>query len=330
MTSFDAAPLAPPVASLGSLVAPGRFGAGPRGNGSGNGSGSGREVLVRVARSLQGAMVYLESQAPAGPRERVRALALPVTPASPSSPGAPQELIYRAVVPSVSPGMEAIYVPLVVRGAEEMRGAPLRIDAAALPLPVAPVAPVAEVAEAPQASLAPPPAMELIAHVRASLPRLTSFGATPEGLQLAFYIQDGEWSGPRVRARYRTEGGDWLLVRRDGVGIPNARATLETEDGALLYYQLTGTVELGPNGYERALANDFDRVAPLSIVGKIATSSPRWSWLNRLTLVGAGTVDLKNAVVQYDVYSLTCDPSLLAPSPSPRPRPRPKPGDVEK
>jgi hypothetical protein len=254
-------------------------------------------VLVRVARGLQGAMVYLESQPPAGPRERVRALALPT---STRSAREPDLLTYRAVLPPSPTGSEAVYVPLVVRGAEEIRGAPVRLDAAA-----------PAQAKGGAASSAPPPAMELLAHVRASLPRLTVFGATPEGLQLAFYVEEGEWSGPRVRARYRAEGGDWMLVRRDGVGIPNARATLETEDGALLYYQLTGTVELGPNGYERALANDFDDLAPLSIVGKIATASPRWIWLNRLTLVGAGTVDLKNAVVRYDVYSITCDPSLL-------------------
>jgi hypothetical protein len=154
--------------------------------------------------------------------------------------------------------------------------------------------------------------MELLAHVEAKLPKATLFGKTPEGVRIAFYIAEGRWDGPRIRAQYRSEGGDWMLVREDGVGIPNARATLETDDGALLYYELTGTVDLGPNGCASVLANTAPEVAPLSVVAKITTASERWGWLNRLTIVGAGVVKLKTGTAIYDIYSIGCaEPSLF-------------------
>ena len=281
--------VAAPVAALGGLVPSGRID-----------SLAAREVIVTVARAALGTRVYLESQPQGGPSERIRAFALP-------TPAGSQKRAYRAVLPPLPPGAEGIYVPLAVQDGREIRGEALRL---ASPTSVdargrAMASPALGAKDVPPAL----PAMELLAHVEARLPKATIFGATPEGVQLAFYITEGRWIGPRIRAHYRSEGGDWMLVRKDGVGIPNARATLETDHGALLYYQLSGTVDLGDDGYARVLANDFPDVAPLSVVGKIATSSERWSWLNRLTIVGAGLVKLKTGNVCYDIYSIGCDPS---------------------
>jgi hypothetical protein len=149
--------------------------------------------------------------------------------------------------------------------------------------------------------------MELLAHVESNLPTFTVFGPTPEGLRLAFYISDGDWAGPRIQARYKSEGGDWIVVRRDGVAVPNARATLETSDGGLLYYELSGTIDLGPDGYARSLASDWPESAALSVVARISTSCENWKWLNRLTLVGAGIVNLKVGHTSYDLYSIQYD-----------------------
>jgi hypothetical protein len=38
-----------------------------------------------------------------------------------------------------------------------------------------------------------------------------------------------------MRGRLRPVGGDWLLIRTDGVGVLDVRATLELDNGAMIY-----------------------------------------------------------------------------------------------
>ncbi len=240
----------------------------------------GSDVIVELARAPIGTRVFLESLSPVGPRERVPAWAV----ASRAGEGKRR---YRAQLPW---GLDTAVVPIAIVGGRELRGEPVqRVE----------TPPAA--ASMGQARF--PVALELLAHAEAKLPTVTVFGATPEGVRMAFYIKEGRWSGPRINARYKSEGGDWLLVRKDGVAIPDLRATLETEDGALLFYRLTGTVDLGPDGYARTLDRDLPQSASLSVVSTVSTSSEHWSWLNRLTLVGVGVVDLRKGHVQYDLYS---------------------------
>ena len=252
----------------------------------------GEEVLIELAHAPLGTRVFLEAVKADGPRELIPALALPVHSGSDTR-------FYRAVLGSPASMADTALVPLAVIGGKELRGEPIGASA---PGPI----------ETPSPSAYPSAiALELFAHVDAELPRATIFGATPEGIRMAFYIKQGRWYGPRVRARYKSEGGDWLLVRKDGVAIPDVRATLETEDGALFYYRLTGTLDLGPDGYARTLANDLPKSVPISVVGQISTSNERWKWVNRQTFVGAGAVDLKAGRAQYDIYSVACNPAMF-------------------
>jgi hypothetical protein len=42
-------------------------------------------------------------------------------------------------------------------------------------------------------------------------------GPVPEGIRVNFYSAGGEVTGPRIRGKVRPVGGDWVIVRRDGV-----------------------------------------------------------------------------------------------------------------
>jgi hypothetical protein len=276
----------------------------------------GQQVLISLAGAPLGSRVFLESQPTSGPIERVRALALPLR----TGQSVPD---FRAILPPVRPGAPEVYVPVAIVDGKEIRGESFRRPEPSRSVVAQPIAVAREVTAAVvSASSAAPigagkeaglpfPAMELLAHVEADLPSATVFGATPEGVRIVFDIADGHWHGPRINARYKAEGGDWLVVRRDGVGIPNVRATLETIDGALLYYELTGNIDLGPGGYERILANEMPDVAPFSAFARVSTSSESWKWLNRLTLVAVGVVNLKIRRAIYDVYSVECDSAAL-------------------
>ncbi len=54
-------------------------------------------------------------------------------------------------------------------------------------------------------------------------------GPVAEGIRANFYVTSGEVSGPKMQGRLRPVGGDWLLVRTDGVGVLDVRATMELD-----------------------------------------------------------------------------------------------------
>jgi hypothetical protein len=131
-----------------------------------------------------------------------------------------------------------------------------------------------------------------------------SFGPVSDGLHITFYIASGEIRGPRVNARIRGEGGDWMLVRRDGVGVADVRITYETDDGALLLSRYYGIFDLGPGGYDRALRNEYDPVPPLVLAPQFVTSHPNWLWLNRLQCLAVGRVTMADLLVRFDLYAI--------------------------
>jgi Protein of unknown function (DUF3237) len=58
-------------------------------------------------------------------------------------------------------------------------------------------------------------------------------GPVGEDIRANVYVTAGEVSGPKMRGRIRPVGGDWLLIRPDGVGVLDVRATMELDNGAL-------------------------------------------------------------------------------------------------
>jgi hypothetical protein len=61
-------------------------------------------------------------------------------------------------------------------------------------------------------------------------------GAVPHGTRVIVPITSGHFEGPRLRGKILPGGGDWTLLRADGVLELDLRATLETDDGALVHF----------------------------------------------------------------------------------------------
>ncbi len=129
-------------------------------------------------------------------------------------------------------------------------------------------------------------------------------GPVPEGLRTNWYVTGGEVSGPRLRGIVRPVGGDWFILRTDGVGVLDVRATIETHDGALLYVAYSGVADLGEGGYERFLRGEASGVVPLRCAPRFQTAHPAYLWINRLQCLSIGQADLERAEVSYDVYAL--------------------------
>lgn len=170
-------------------------------------------------------------------------------------------------------------------------------------VPTPPQTPIEAVAPAADSRF--PFRMEFLGTVTARLDKNPEIiGETPEGLKVDWYITGGRVVGPRLNAVVRAEGGDWMTVRRDGIGDVNVRATLETHDGALISVRETGVFDLGENGYHRFLERQWPATPPLRTCPRFLTAHPGYLWLNRLECLGVGLVRMAELLVCYDLYAV--------------------------
>jgi hypothetical protein len=119
---------------------------------------------------------------------------------------------------------------------------------------------------------------------------LTALGDTPHGGRVIARVRGGTFEGDRLSGTVHDGGGDWLLMRADGVMTLDVRITLETTDGALIYMTYRG-MRHGPADVMERLAKGepvdpdayYFRVAP-----SFETSDERYTWLNKMLAVATG------------------------------------------
>jgi hypothetical protein len=115
-------------------------------------------------------------------------------------------------------------------------------------------------------------------------------GAVPHGTRVIVPITGGSFDGPRLRGKVLAGGGDWTLLRSDGVLELDLRITLETDDGALIYLTSFG-LRHGPPEVLAALARGesvdpsryYFRTAP-----RFETAASQYAFLNRLIAIASG------------------------------------------
>jgi len=129
-------------------------------------------------------------------------------------------------------------------------------------------------------------------------------GAVPHGTRVVAPIVGGSFEGPRLRGRVLIGGGDWTLLRSDGVLELDLRLTLETDDGALIYLSSFG-MRHGPPEVIAALARG-EEVDPASYyfrtTPRFETSHEKYTFLNRSLAVA--TADRKPAGPIYSIHEV--------------------------
>jgi hypothetical protein len=129
-------------------------------------------------------------------------------------------------------------------------------------------------------------------------------GEAPHGRRRIIPITGGRISGERVSGRVLAGGADWQIVRADGVAELDARYTIETADGALIYVANRG-VRHGPAEVLRKLAAG-EPVDPalyyMRTTPWFETGDTRYAWLNRIVCVATGA--RRAAAVELEVYEI--------------------------
>ena len=100
----------------------------------------------------------------------------------------------------------------------------------------------------------------------------------------------GQFEGPRLRGKVLPGGGDWTLLRADGVLELDLRVTLETDDGALIHMSSFG-LRHGPPEVIATLGRG-ESVDPSAYyfrtLVRFETGHPKYAFLNRLLAVSTG------------------------------------------
>jgi len=127
-------------------------------------------------------------------------------------------------------------------------------------------------------------------------------GVTPDGLRINWHVRQGSFVGPGLDAIVLPGAADWMRIRRDGVAIVSVQACFETREGVRVYGSYGGIFDLGPDGFARALRDEYDELPPVVVTPTYATADSRLEWLNRAQCIGVGRVDMTALRVEFDVY----------------------------
>ena len=146
--------------------------------------------------------------------------------------------------------------------------------------------------------------LEFVARVRADVGQPQELGTTLVGERRIVPIAGGEIEGPQIRGRILPGGADWQVVRPDGAAWLEARYTVETDDGALVYVRNLGVRHGPPEVLDRVRKGEpvdpseyYFRSTP-----RFESSHPRYEWLNLVVAVGSGA-RLADEVL-LDVYAV--------------------------
>jgi hypothetical protein len=129
-------------------------------------------------------------------------------------------------------------------------------------------------------------------------------GETPLGRRRIIGIRGGSFEGPRISGVVLPGGADWQIIRADGVAYLDARYTLQSVDGALVYVRNRGYRHGPPEVIERLARGEevdpalyYMRTTPW-----FETAAPQYAWLNRSICVGTGA--RRAAAVELDFYEV--------------------------
>jgi hypothetical protein len=134
------------------------------------------------------------------------------------------------------------------------------------------------------------PALRLLYTSSVELDPPMVVGGAPYGERRIIPIKGGAFAGPRLSGKVLPGGADWQVIRTDGVAELEARYTLETDDGALIYVLNRGIRSASKEVMERLARGEkvhpseyYFRTRPV-----FETGAPKYQWLHNIVAVATG------------------------------------------
>jgi hypothetical protein len=145
------------------------------------------------------------------------------------------------------------------------------------------------------------PQLEFIFDARVTVGAPLDLGDVGKGGRRIVPITGGDFTGPQLRGDVLPGGADWQVLRSDGVAELEARYTLRTGDGALIYVR-NHALRHGPPEILAALAAGRP-AAPESYYFRGATffetGAAPYAWLTRHIIVCSGQREPDTVILKF-------------------------------
>ncbi len=136
----------------------------------------------------------------------------------------------------------------------------------------------------------PEPKLEFIFEAKVTLDPAQEIGTTTYGKRRIIPITGGTFVGPNMKGIVIAGGADWQTVRADGTADLEARYTLKTDDGVLIYIQNKGIRHAKPDVLARMAKGE--KVNPSEYYMRTAASfevaEGKYAWLNKAVVISTG------------------------------------------
>ena len=119
--------------------------------------------------------------------------------------------------------------------------------------------------------------------------------AGPAGTRLIVELVSAQVKGDRLRGELLgAAAADWMIIGPEGTALVDVRATLQTDEGAIIFVQYSGRMDVS-QGLRFPLTA---YVAPV-----FETGDERYAWLNRVQAVGKGILN-EDLSLDYEWYEV--------------------------
>ena len=137
--------------------------------------------------------------------------------------------------------------------------------------------------------------LELLAHVEVQLGPTHALMKAPYGARLNVDVIGARVEGPRFCASLLgTAAADWVTAAPDmKTGALDVRATLKTDDGAIIFSEYRGRVRFSADGLNQVYTSP-----------RFETGDPRYAWLNSVQCIGKGISNQHERWLRYRLYAV--------------------------
>lgn len=146
-----------------------------------------------------------------------------------------------------------------------------------------------------------PPQLEFVFEVRAKVADPIVIGRLPNGTRRIISILSGTLSGPKIKGKLLPGGADWQIIHQDGFTEVDARYTLQTEKGELIYVSNIGIRHAPPELLKRLNAGEEVDQSQIYFrtVPKFETAAPDLEWLMRSIFICTGDRRPNDVVIRF-------------------------------
>lgn len=147
----------------------------------------------------------------------------------------------------------------------------------------------------------PEPTLELIFEAKVTLDPVQELGITTYGKRRIIPITGGTFQGANIKGVVLPGGADWQTVRSDGTADLEARYTLKTDDGVLIYIQNKGVRHAKPEVLARLAKGE--KVDPKEYYMRTAATfevaDGKYAWLNKIVVISTGARMVDHVLLRF-------------------------------